>query len=44
MYLPAHHFVTKGYHGKDPEEHDYNLVDGGLAANNPVSNMFLIKI
>ncbi|RCV18900.1 hypothetical protein SETIT_3G340200v2 [Setaria italica] len=31
-YLPAHHFRTKGADGRD---HDYNLIDGGVAANNP---------
>lgn len=31
-YLPPHYFKTTK---------DYNLVDGGVAANNPVSNAFV---
>jgi patatin-like phospholipase/acyl hydrolase len=32
-YLPAHTFETKGPDGKVRE---FNLIDGGVAANNPV--------
>ncbi|GAB4839365.1 Proteolipid protein 2 [Ancistrocladus abbreviatus] len=31
-YLPAHYFKTKGKAG---EEREFNLIDGGMAANNP---------
>ncbi|XP_062213735.1 patatin-like protein 1 [Phragmites australis] len=31
-YLPAHYFKTKDVSGK---EREYNLIDGGVAANNP---------
>ncbi|MFQ6668311.1 hypothetical protein Gotur_034001 [Gossypium turneri] len=31
--LPAHHFETKGSDGKT---HSFDLIDGGVAANNPV--------
>lgn len=31
-YLPAHHFQTKD---KDGKVHDFNLIDGGVVANNP---------
>ncbi|VAI09312.1 unnamed protein product [Triticum turgidum subsp. durum] len=31
-YLPAHHFHTHDGNGK---EREYNLIDGGVAANNP---------
>lgn len=34
-YLPAHYFQTKEANGKARE---YNLIDGGVAANNPVSS------
>ena len=33
-YLPAHYFETKDSDGKLRE---FNLIDGGVAANNPVS-------
>ena len=33
-YLPAHYFETKDSDGKVRE---FNLIDGGVAANNPVS-------
>lgn len=36
-YLPAHYFKTKNSKGKVRE---FNLIDGGVAANNPV----IIKI
>jgi patatin-like phospholipase/acyl hydrolase len=32
-YLPAHYFETKDPSGKVRE---FNLIDGGVAANNPV--------
>ena len=32
-YLPAHYFETKDPSGK---VRDFNLIDGGVAANNPV--------
>ncbi|XP_048446483.1 patatin-like protein 2 [Pyrus x bretschneideri] len=32
-YLPAHYFKTKDAAGRDKE---FNLIDGGVAANNPV--------
>jgi patatin-like phospholipase/acyl hydrolase len=32
-YLPAHYFETKDPSGKVRE---FNLIDGGIAANNPV--------
>jgi patatin-like phospholipase/acyl hydrolase len=32
-YLPAHYFQTSDADGKTRE---YNLIDGGVAANNPV--------
>lgn len=34
-YFPAHHFKTKDSQGNDSPFH---LIDGGVAANNPVSN------
>lgn len=37
-YLPAHYFETKDYLGKSRE---FNLVDGGVAANNPVLISFI---
>jgi patatin-like phospholipase/acyl hydrolase len=33
-YLPAHYFETKDPTGKVRE---FNLIDGGIAANNPAS-------
>ena len=33
MYLPPHQFKTS--HNKN--DHEFNLVDGGMAANNPVT-------
>lgn len=33
-YLPAHFFKTEDSSGKVKE---YNLIDGGVAANNPVN-------
>ena len=40
-YLPAHCFETKDSHGKVRE---FNLIDGGVAANNPVNNMTTLVI
>lgn len=37
-YLPAHHFKTKDSGGN---EREFHLVDGGVAANNPVSIVYL---
>ena len=37
-FLPAHYFETKDANGKT---RSYDLIDGGVAANNPVSNSFL---
>lgn len=34
-YLPAHYFQTEDANGK---EREYNLIDGGVAANNPVTD------
>ena len=39
-YLPAHHFTTKDRFGKI---RSFNLVDGGVAANNPVFISFTNK-
>jgi patatin-like phospholipase/acyl hydrolase len=33
-YLPGHHFQTEH---EDDKHRDFNLIDGGVAANNPVS-------
>lgn len=33
-YLPAHHFQTQDSAGNVKE---FNLIDGGVAANNPVT-------
>lgn len=33
-YLPAHYFETKDAKGRT---RNFNLIDGGVAANNPVS-------
>lgn len=38
-YLPAHYFKTKDSGGNDREFH---LVDGGVAANNPVRNKLIL--
>ncbi|KAF6137874.1 hypothetical protein GIB67_014003 [Kingdonia uniflora] len=38
-FLPAHHFVNEFSHGKVRE---FNLIDGCLAANNPVKSHFNI--
>jgi len=35
-YLPAHYFKTQD---KDDNFHEFNLVDGGVAANNPVRTL-----
>jgi len=35
-YLPAHYFKTEDYHGNITE---FNLIDGGVAANNPVPQL-----
>jgi len=32
-YLPAHNFKNKG---SDGNMHEFNLIDGGVCANNPV--------
>lgn len=34
-FLPAHYFKNSDAQGKEQE---FNLIDGGLAANNPVVN------
>ena len=34
-YLPAHYFQT--HDDASGETREYNLIDGGVAANNPVS-------
>lgn len=39
-YLPAHHFHTHDGNGK---EREYNLIDGGVAANNPVTNQASVR-
>lgn len=36
-YFPAHYFRNQDTNGN---VQDFNLVDGGLAANNPVRNFF----
>lgn len=36
-YLPAHYFETEDAEGKVRE---FNLIDGGVAANNPVSSIY----
>lgn len=43
VYFPAHFFKTKDSHGNDRE---FNLIDGGIAANNPVSsiNIYCIQL
>lgn len=38
-YLPPHHFETTDDNG---EKHEFNLVDGGVAANNPVRYLITI--
>ncbi|RWW53227.1 hypothetical protein BHE74_00040302 [Ensete ventricosum] len=35
-YLPAHYFKTNNHKG---EMREFNLIDGGVAANNPVSKI-----
>ena len=37
-FLPAHYIETKDANGK---MRSYDLIDGGVAANNPVSDSFL---
>lgn len=37
-FLPAHYFETKG-----EKTREYNLIDGGVCANNPVSNCMIIQ-
>lgn len=37
-YLPSHTFVTEDSEGNLIEE--FNLIDGGVAANNPVCMLF----
>ena len=34
-YLPGHHFETKD---KDGKTRAFNLIDGGVVANNPVTH------
>ncbi|KAL2641629.1 hypothetical protein R1flu_009216 [Riccia fluitans] len=34
-YLPAHHFVVPDKDSGPGKTHEYNLIDGGIAANNP---------
>lgn len=43
-YLPAHYFTKEDGQGKVIKE--FNLIDGGLAANNPVrfSKVFLLML
>lgn len=36
-YLPAHSFETKTHHGVSK----FDLIDGGVAANNPVHNLII---
>ena len=38
-YLPPHYFETKDAGG---QTHTFDLVDGGVAANNPVSTYILL--
>lgn len=40
-YFPAHYFSNQDTHGS---VRDFNLVDGGVAANNPVKSFFLTRI
>jgi patatin-like phospholipase/acyl hydrolase len=40
-YLPAHYFQTRHPSG---EVRDFNLIDGGVAANNPVRAYIYIYI
>lgn len=40
-YLPAHYFEKKDENGKVIKE--YNLIDGGVCANNPVSVVSRVK-
>lgn len=35
-YLPAHHFKTRDSGGN---EREFHLIDGGVAANNPVIDL-----
>lgn len=37
-YFPAYYFQNADEHGK---MHDFNLIDGGVAANNPVTIILL---
>lgn len=39
-YFPAHYFTNQDAQGNT---HDFNLVDGGMAVNNPVKS-FIKKI
>lgn len=40
-YLPAHYFKTEDHTGAVRE---FNLIDGGVAANNPVRNIRIINM
>lgn len=40
-FFPAHYFSNQDTHGS---VRDFNLVDGGVAANNPVKSFFLTRI
>jgi patatin-like phospholipase/acyl hydrolase len=39
-YLPGHQFETKD---KDGKPRAFNLIDGGVAANNPVSHIYFLS-
>jgi patatin-like phospholipase/acyl hydrolase len=39
-YFPAHYFRNQDTHGN---MQDFNLIDGGVAANNPVSSLTKFK-
>ena len=36
VYLPSHYFTNQNEEGKTEE---FNLIDGGMAANNPVRSL-----
>lgn len=40
IYFPAHHFEIEDSENSEGKPRCFNLIDGGVAANNPVSNFF----
>ncbi|MCL7051477.1 hypothetical protein MKW94_004024 [Papaver nudicaule] len=43
-YFPPHHFHVNARVNGEEEIREFNLIDGGVAANNPVSHCFILAL